>query len=87
MSPRQLSIKLDLPFQTWMFDVRVHHSEDPRFEGIARGGNRSPIEFVLIRSVTGKWMISGIDLPSEIAHHTREIVNAVEEALMEQNSI
>jgi len=68
----------------WLFDVRAHRSQDPRFEVMTKMEDELPVEFVIVRSSTGKWLISGENLPAEI----EECVNDIGKALGdEQNDL
>jgi hypothetical protein len=68
-----------LPGKEWVFDVRQHPSVDPRFEGILTGDIEEPVEFVMVRTSIGKWLITGDGLPSEIDDYVQEIGKAFEE--------
>jgi hypothetical protein len=63
----------------WVFDVRQLPSADPRFEGTLTGDTEQPVEFVMIRTSIGKWLISGDSLPLEVEEYAQEIGKAFEE--------
>jgi len=79
---RSFCVALYVSGKEWIFEVRRYHSADPRFEGIVSIDHEQPVEFVMIRSSIGKWILRGDILPGEMFDHAQEIGNA----LAEQNS-
>jgi len=51
-----------------------------------KSADEMPIEFVLIRSSIGKWLISGESLPEEMLEFSQEIGKAFEEVISELNN-
>ena len=59
--------------------MRAHRSQDPRFEVMTKMQDELPVEFVVVRSSTGKWLISGENLPAEIEECVDEIGKALDD--------
>jgi hypothetical protein len=51
-----------------------------------KSGDEPPVEFVLIRSSTGRWMISGESLPPEMEAYAQEIGKVFEAGISESNN-
>ena len=63
----------------WVFEVRRHHSPDPRFEGVLTLDSEHISDFVMIRSTIGKWLLTGEAIPTDILEHAQEIGKAFED--------
>jgi hypothetical protein len=78
LSVRVFKTSLALDGKTWLFDVRKHHSADPRFEGTVINDAEQPVEFVMVRTSIGKWSITGDRLPSQMEEYVQKIGDAFE---------
>ena len=72
------TMTLRLLDRDWLFDVRMLHSADPRFEGTVVVDGSKPVDFVMIRSSIGKWLITGDDLPGQLEEKAQDIWIAFE---------
>jgi hypothetical protein len=73
------TITLSVYDKPWEFWVRKHPSEDTRFNALLNDGKDEKVEFVLIRSSIGKWVLSGESVPRELTEHAEFIGKSFEE--------
>ncbi|HUQ65013.1 MAG TPA: hypothetical protein VM101_02590 [Flavitalea sp.] len=76
---RTFDLVLNVAGKEWKFEVRRYPSTDPRFEGIASYNNQQRLDFIMIRTSIGKWLMHGGALPYDMVDHSQEIGNAFHE--------
>jgi len=62
----------------WVFDTRIVHHNDLRFEGTVRSTDEQPVDFTLIRLATKRWFISGDGVPEAVQNNAEVIGKAFE---------
>lgn len=71
----------------WVFEARMKHQSDPRFEGTLKAVDMAPVNFTLIRLSTRRWLISGEGVPQQVREGAALVGSIFERYLQEEIAV
>ncbi len=80
MTVKSFCLSIILNERWWNIEARKNHKTDFRFAGKLKQDDKA-YAFVMVRSATGRWIISGDNLPVELQNHAQEIGKAMRKGL------